>query len=105
MTHRDDLLAKFAKHDATVGVIGLGYVGLPLALAFAEKGFVAIGLDVDARKVEALTQGRSYIHHIAEARVKAAVGSRNFVATGDFGRLAECDAIMICVPTPLTETR
>jgi UDP-N-acetyl-D-glucosamine dehydrogenase len=105
MTHKDKLLAKFAKHDATVGVIGLGYVGLPLALAFAEKGFKAIGLDIDESKIELLEQGRCYIHHIADAKVKAAVESRRFSASSDFGRLAECDAIMICVPTPLTETR
>jgi UDP-N-acetyl-D-glucosamine dehydrogenase len=105
MTHKAQLLEKFAKQDATVGVIGLGYVGLPLALAFAEKGFRALGLDVDQTKVEALARGRSYIHHIADERVKAAVDSGRFLASSDFVRLGECDAIMICVPTPLTETR
>jgi UDP-N-acetyl-D-glucosamine dehydrogenase len=105
MSHREQLLAKFTQHQATVGIIGLGYVGLPLGLAFAEKGFRAIGFDVDAAKIEALSHGRCYIHHIDAARVKAVVDSKHFIASADFGRLAECDAIMICVPTPLTETR
>jgi len=105
MGHKEELLGKFKAHTGTVGVIGLGYVGLPLGLAFAEKGFLALGFDVDASKVSALMAGRCYIHHIADAKVKAAVDSGKFVASADFGRLAECDAIMICVPTPLTETR
>lgn len=105
MSHREQLLAKFTQHQATVGIIGLGYVGLPLGLAFAEQGFRAIGFDVDPAKIEALSSGRCYIHHIDAARVKAVVEAQNFVATADFARLGECDAIMICVPTPLTETR
>ncbi|HEX7477863.1 MAG TPA: nucleotide sugar dehydrogenase, partial [Polyangiales bacterium] len=105
MGQKEQLLERFKKHDATVGIIGLGYVGLPLALAFAEKGFTAIGLDVDSSKVEALSAGRCYIQHIAAERVKAAVSSKHFQVSTDFARLKECDAIMICVPTPLTETR
>ena len=89
MTHKDDLLAKFATHDARGGVIGLGYVGLPLALTFAEKGFVAIGLDVDPRKIEALLQGRrlpasacgqprpSAMPSMALRRLPATIGSRS----------------------------
>jgi UDP-N-acetyl-D-glucosamine dehydrogenase len=105
MGHKEQLLEKFSTHRGTVGVIGLGYVGLPLGLAFAEKGFLALGFDVDDSKVATLMSGRCYIHHIPDAKVKAAVQSGRFVASADFGRLAECDAIMICVPTPLTETR
>jgi UDP-N-acetyl-D-glucosamine dehydrogenase len=105
MNHKPQLLDKFQKHNAAVGVIGLGYVGLPLALAFAERGFRAIGLDVDPSKIEALSSGRCYIHHIGDSRVQNAVASGRFSASADFSRLAECDAIMICVPTPLTETR
>ena len=105
MTLKDQLLEKFQNQKATLGVIGLGYVGLPLALAFAERGFRAIGLDVDPSKIDALRGGHCYIHHIAAARVQRAVASGHFVATADFERLGECDAIMICVPTPLTETR
>jgi UDP-N-acetyl-D-glucosamine dehydrogenase len=105
MSHKDTLLRKFQQCDAAVGVIGLGYVGLPLALAFAEKGFRAIGFDVDASKVTALAEGHCYIQHISDERVHAAISGKRFSATADFARLAECDAIMICVPTPLTETR
>ncbi len=105
MGHKEQLLERFKKHDATVGVIGLGYVGLPLALAFAEKGFTAVGLDVDPNKIQTLNAGRCYIHHIADERVKAAVASKRFQVSNDFSRLKDCDAIMICVPTPLTETR
>src|SRR5690349_17181158 len=102
MSSPQQLLEKYRKHDATVGIVGLGYVGLPLALAFAERGFLAIGFDVDPNKVSALGKGRCYIQHIGDARVAAAVSAKKFVATADFERLRECDAIMICVPTPLT---
>ncbi|MET0390419.1 MAG: nucleotide sugar dehydrogenase [Polyangiales bacterium] len=105
MNHKAALLQKIERHSAAVGVIGLGYVGLPLGLAFAERGMKVLGFDVDPNKNVALNEGRSYIHHIASERVLAAVRSQRFVATADFARLAECDAIVICVPTPLTETR
>src|SRR5262249_8964487 len=105
MNQKDLLLEKFKTHSAAVGVIGLGYVGLPLALAFAERGFRAIGLDIDPNKIEALRAGRCYIHHIGDAPVQRAVSSGRFVASADFSQLAQCDAIMICVPTPLTESR
>jgi UDP-N-acetyl-D-glucosamine dehydrogenase len=104
-THKESLLRKFQACDAAIGIIGLGYVGLPLALAFAEKGFRAIGFDIDPAKVAKLTAGRCYIDHISDERVRAAVSGKHFSASADFSRLAECDAIMICVPTPLTETR
>jgi UDP-N-acetyl-D-glucosamine dehydrogenase len=80
-------------------------VGLPLALAFAEKHFRTIGFDVDPAKVSMLSQGRCYLHHIPHERVASAVGSDYFKASADFLQLRECDAIVICVPTPLTETR
>ena len=105
MSHKDSLLQKFKKHDARVGIIGLGYVGLPLGLAFAEQGFGVLGFDIDPAKVESLNAGRGYIQHIPDAKIAAAVSSKRFGASADFGRLGECDAIMICVPTPLTETR
>jgi UDP-N-acetyl-D-glucosamine dehydrogenase len=101
----ESLRGKLEGHTAKVGVIGLGYVGLPLALAFAERGFTAIGFDVDPAKIEALSAGRCYIRHIAAERVQGTVAAKRFIATADFTRLGECDAIMICVPTPLTETR
>ncbi len=97
----DALIRKIQDRTATVGVIGQGYVGLPLALVFAESGFPVVGFDVDAKKVEAINRGASYIKHIGPERVAAAVASKKLSATTDFDRLAACDAIVICVPTPL----
>jgi UDP-N-acetyl-D-glucosamine dehydrogenase len=97
----DNLAARIAARSAIIGVIGQGYVGLPLALVFCEASFPVIGFDVDPAKVEALSRGESFIRHIGADRVAAAVANRRYQATGDFDRLAECDAIIICVPTPL----
>jgi UDP-N-acetyl-D-glucosamine dehydrogenase len=91
--------------STSVGVIGLGYVGLPLCLAFARNGVVALGVDVDAAKVEQLARGESYIKHVAAADVQAARQAGCFDATTDFARLREVSAILICVPTPLTANR
>lgn len=99
------LVNKIATKSAVVGVIGQGYVGLPLALVFWEAGFKVIGFDVDTKKIEALGKGESYIKHVGPQRVAAAVQSGGFSATSDFDRLSECDAIMICVPTPLGKHR
>jgi UDP-N-acetyl-D-glucosamine dehydrogenase len=104
-SHKAALLQKIEQRSAVIGVIGLGYVGLPLALAFADRGLRVLGFDVDPKKQEQLNAGRSYIQHIAAERVARAVETKRFVATAAFARLAECDAIIICVPTPLTETR
>jgi UDP-N-acetyl-D-glucosamine dehydrogenase len=87
----------------TVGVIGLGYVGLPLAVAFAREGCEVLGVDVDARKVEAIEAGESYVEDVPSADL-AAVSERLSVSTG-YGRLGEADAVLICVPTPLTPNR
>jgi UDP-N-acetyl-D-glucosamine dehydrogenase len=95
------LLDSIETRNATVGVIGLGYVGLPLVLLFWESGFRVIGFDVDPKKVTALTRGESYIRHIGPQRVATAFNSGRAEATTDYDRLAECDAILICVPTPL----
>jgi UDP-N-acetyl-D-glucosamine dehydrogenase len=84
-------------------VIGLGYVGLPQALAFAESGYRVLGFDIDSAKSEALAAGRSYLLDIPSSRVGALVSAGRFAATSDFDRLAECDALLICVPTPLSE--
>ncbi len=98
------LLHKIADRQALVGIIGLGYVGLPLARAFGVGGFRVLGFDVDRGKVERLEQGESYIGHISADSVKA-MRAKGFAATADFGRLGEPDAVLICVPTPLTEAR
>lgn len=86
---------------ATIGVVGLGYVGLPLLLAYARKGFRVIGYDIDADKTTRLLKGESYIKHIPATEVAAAVAGGRFEATTDFSRIAEADAVILCVPTPL----
>lgn len=91
--------------SVTVGIIGQGYVGLPLALVFEEAGFPVRGFDLDPKKIAALERGESYIKHIGSARVKAAVDRGRFTATTDFDGLSDCDAILICVPTPLGRHR
>jgi UDP-N-acetyl-D-glucosamine dehydrogenase len=96
-----ELLARIQSRSARVAVIGQGYVGLPLALVFCEAGFPVIGFDVDPAKVDALRRGESFIRHIDAGRVARAAASGIYDATTDFDRLAECDAIVICVPTPL----
>ena len=91
--------------QATVGIIGLGYVGLPLACVFIDCGFRCIGFDIDPTKVDALSRGESYIGHIADERVRALDASGRFEATNDFDKLVEVDATLICVPTPLDGKR
>ncbi len=88
-----------------IAIVGLGYVGLPLALQFARSGATVIGLDIDPAKVTALTAGRSYIKHIAPAAIAEAVGNKSFVASTDFARVKEVSAVIICVPTPLNKNR
>jgi UDP-N-acetyl-D-glucosamine dehydrogenase len=105
MSHKDALLERLAERSARVGVIGLGYVGLPLALLFEDAGFPVIGFDVDPTKTEALQRGESYIRHIGAERVGSAFARGHMEATADFDRLGECDAILICVPTPLGRHR
>src|ERR1035437_6122375 len=100
MSEKEQLLQKIQSKAATVGVIGLGYVGLPLALVFEEAGFPVLGFDVDPKKPEALHRGESYIKHIGPERVAAAFARGRIQATTDFARLATCDAILVCVPTP-----
>ena len=105
-TSLDALLEKIDARTARVGVIGLGYVGLPLVLLFAESGFAVTGFDVDPKKAQALNAGESYIGHIGAGRVRAAfVDHARASASIDFQQLASCDAIIICVPTPLGDHR
>jgi UDP-N-acetyl-D-glucosamine dehydrogenase len=101
----ESLIQKIESKEAVIGVVGLGYVGLPLLLCFVEKGFRVVGLDIDARKTEALLKGESYIRHIAASRVKAAADSGRLSTTTDFSRSARCDAVLIAVPTPLNRNR
>jgi UDP-N-acetyl-D-glucosamine dehydrogenase len=105
MSTSTDLISRISSRTALVGIIGQGYVGLPLGLVFEEAGFSVIGLDLDPNKVDALNRGESYIKHIGSERVKAAVGRGRFVASTDFDRVRDCDAVLICVPTPLGRHR
>src|SRR3954467_13649344 len=92
------------KH-ARVGVIGLGYVGLPRATEFASRGFKATGFEVDEKKVAEISAGRSYIGDVGSDLIKQCVDAGRLTATTDFAQLKECDAIIICVPTPLRKTK
>ena len=104
-TPAESLRAKLQDRTALVGVIGLGYVGLPLVDAFVAAGFRTLGFDADRAKVEALAAGRSYIKHVPAAKVAGWADAGRFEATADFLRLNEPDALLICVPTPLTDAR
>ncbi len=95
------LLDRIRDRSAVVGVIGQGYVGLPLALVFHGAGFPVVGFDADAAKVAALARGESFIKHIGADRVAAAVATGRYRATTDLDGLRDCDALLVCVPTPL----
>ena len=101
----DELQIKVNDKTAQVGVVGLGYVGLPLALGFARKGFRTTGFDIDPAKVGKLQRGETYIGHIAGALIAEEVKKARFLPTADYARVKEMDAIIICVPTPLNEHR
>jgi UDP-N-acetyl-D-glucosamine dehydrogenase len=117
MSIKEQLLTKINDHNAVVAIVGLGYVGLPLAVAFAERGFPVIGIDVDTRKVASLNRGESYVQDIPSERLAAIIPKGNlaaeglpaiagaFWATTDYAVLEHCDAAIICVPTPLNKTR
>jgi UDP-N-acetyl-D-glucosamine dehydrogenase len=102
-------MSRIKEKQALVGIIGLGYVGLPLVLRFCEMGFKVLGFDTDADKVESLNRGESYIKHIRSSRLAPLLepqeGGGQFAATHDLGRLGEPDVLIICVPTPLTSKR
>lgn len=97
----ETLAAKIKDRSATVGVMGLGYVGLPLLRAFYRGGFKVLGFDVDSSKIDLLNRGENYLKHLGEDFVREMAGSPRFGVTADLGRLNEPDAIIICVPTPL----
>src|SRR6476646_8782179 len=96
-----NLAAKIEDGSAVVGVIGLGYVGLPLLHAFHKAGFRVIGFDVDPKKIESLRRGENYLKHLGPEMVNEMVSAGRFEVTSDFSRLADADAIISCVPTPL----
>src|SRR5881392_1878178 len=95
------LRSKIETRSARVGIIGLGYVGLPLGLLFSEEKFPVTGFDIDANKIEKLNSGASYIHHIPATEIQTA-GKRGFRATAEYAQLGQMDAVIICVPTPST---
>jgi UDP-N-acetyl-D-glucosamine dehydrogenase len=101
-TSFDQLKTKIQQHQARVGIIGLGYVGLPLALLYSEQKFRVTGFDIDARKVDTLAKGGSYIYRIAPEEIQSAT-AQGFSATSVYSEIAAMDAIIICVPTPLNE--
>lgn len=103
---KDRLIKAIESRNVCIGVVGLGYVGLPLLMEFAKAGFKVAGLDIDEKKTNAIKDGKSYIKHIDDARIQSTLtrNDRAFFTT-DFSRARECDALLICVPTPLTEHR
>jgi UDP-N-acetyl-D-glucosamine dehydrogenase len=102
---KDELKQLITDRRAHVGVIGLGYVGLPLAAEFARRGFSATGFEVDQRKADAINNGESYIADVSSSQVKELVEAKTLRATTDFNALKDCDCIIICVPTPLRKTK
>ncbi len=100
-----NIISKIKSGQSTVGVVGLGYVGLPLVLSFSRPGFKLIGFDVDRKKVETLLAGESYIRHIEASSLKPIIDSEQFIPTTDFALVEQCDAVLLCVPTPLSENR
>jgi UDP-N-acetyl-D-glucosamine dehydrogenase len=99
------LVGRLERREAVIGIVGLGYVGLPLALRYLEAGYAVRGFDIDPAKPEALRAGRSYIEHIDPAPFLGAFDDGRFDATTDYGRVGECDALILCVPTPLDTHR
>ncbi|MDA0692685.1 MAG: nucleotide sugar dehydrogenase [Nitrospinae bacterium] len=99
------LIQKIKERSACVGVVGLGYVGLPLVQEFGKAGFMVMGLDIDQKKVDHLSKGESYIRHIPSEGIAKMMQSGRFEATTDFSRASDCDCLLICVPTPLNQNR
>ena len=101
---KQSAIGKFRDKTATIGIVGLGYVGLPLMLRYAETGFKVLGFDIDAEKVNKLNKGETYIEHITADKI-AAAHAAGFEATTDFSRIGEVEAVILCVPTPLNKYR
>ena len=98
----NDLKVRLREKKALIGVIGLGYVGLPICVAACEAGYEVLGFDIDPQKPYAINRGQSYLKHVPDSRISPLVAQRLLTATADFNRLADPDALLICVPTPLT---
>jgi UDP-N-acetyl-D-glucosamine dehydrogenase len=105
MAHEQQIIPKIKDRSAVIGIIGLGYVGLPLMIRFGEEGFRTIGFDVDDNKVQRLNNGESYIKHIPSETIQQLRANDTFHATSDYATLGEVDGILICVPTPLNNKR
>ena len=102
---KDALISRINNRDYTVGIVGLGYVGLPLLAAFHKQGFRVVGIDIDTAKIEAFRTGASYIKHFPAAEMQELSASERVRATNDFAIVSEVDAVILCVPTPLTKHR
>ena len=98
-------LQKIKEKKAHIGIIGLGYVGLPLTIAFCKAGFRVTGLDIDQEKIDLLSQGKSYINHIPDEKINRLIQGNKFKASTDFSSVGQLDCILICVPTPLNKNR
>ena len=101
---KESLIEKLQNKSAVIGIVGLGYVGLPLMLSYSEAGYKVMGYDIDNGKINKLNQGQSYIEHLPSSRLSLAL-DRGFEATADFSRVPEVDALILCVPTPLSKYR
>ena len=102
--HKDTLLKKLNDKTAVIGIVGLGYVGLPLSLRYSEVGYKVVGFDIDQSKVDILKRGQTYIEHIGSEGIAKAIGS-GFEPTSDLSRARDVDALILCVPTPLNKYR
>ena len=102
---KNEIKKLIADKTACIGVVGLGYVGLPLIVEFALKGFPTVGFEVDGKKVDAMNAGVSHIVDVPSENVRKILDTKNFEATTDFSKLGDCDVIIICVPTPLRKTK
>ena len=101
----NQIKASFKNKSAKIGVVGLGYVGLPLIMTFVDKKFQVYGFDIDETKITSLVNGKSYIRHISDKTIKKYIDNKQFKPTSDFTKISEVDAVLICVPTPLNENQ